>query len=124
MAEDRARSVIAEPVQTRSAIPGSGEARPRGVLRGLAAGIVLAALIAGCVVHQLIGPRLTGTCEGACTHYMACKPGAGHADGDRCRSECPQVFGDRDSLMGFESLSCADAVEYVDGTQEKIAKPR
>jgi hypothetical protein len=96
----------------------------RGVLGGLVLGIALAALIAGCVVHRLVGPRLTGTCSGACTHYVACKPGAGNAERDRCRAECPDVFGDRDSLMAFESLSCADAVEYVDGTQQqKIAKP-
>jgi hypothetical protein len=114
---------VPEPVL--EAVPGRGRAAGAGgVLRGLAAGIALAALIASCVVHQLMGPRLTGTCKGACEHYLACKPGAGNADRDRCWEECPEVFGDRDSLVGFESLSCADAVEYVDGTQKKIAKPR
>lgn len=97
--------------------------RPRGVWRGLVAGVVLA-LIASCVVHRLVGPRLTGTCEGACAHYVSCKPGAGAADRDRCQAECPDVFGDRDSLMGYESLECADAVEYVDGSQKRVAKPR
>ena len=95
----------------------------RGVLCGLVAGAALAAVLASCVVHRLVGPRLTGTCNGACTHYMACKPGGDDADRNRCRDECPDVFGDRDSLMAFESLSCADAVEYVDGTQKKVAKP-
>ena len=95
-----------------------------GVLRGLVAGLALAALLAGCVVHRLVGPRLTGTCDGACTHYAACKGGVGAAERDRCRVECPDVFGDRDSLMAYESLSCANAVEYVDGMQKKIAKPR
>jgi hypothetical protein len=105
----------------------SGAGRParfgRGAQRGLAVGIVLA-LIAGCVVHRLTGPRLTGTCEGACAHYVDCKPGAGQPARARCEAECPEVFGDRDSLMGFESLSCDDAVEYVDGAEQRVAKPR
>ncbi len=95
-----------------------------GVVRGLVGGIVLAALIASCVVRQLVGPRLTGTCEGACAHYMSCKRSSDVVERDRCRAECPEVFGDRDSLMAYESLSCADAVEYVDGAQSKVANPR
>jgi hypothetical protein len=95
-----------------------------GVVRGLVLGIVLAVLMASCVVRQLVGPRLTGTCEGACAHYLGCKRSSEPGDRERCRAECPDVFGDRESLMAFESLSCADAVEYVDGTQPQIAKPR
>ena len=95
-----------------------------GALRGLLLGLALAALIAGCVVKRLMGPRLTGTCEGACSHYVSCKTGAGGAERTRCKAECPDVFADRDSLMAFESLSCANAVEYVDGSKKKIAKPR
>lgn len=91
-------------------------------LRGLVAGLALAALIASCVVHRLVGPRLTGTCEGACSHYVGCK--SGKADRARCLSECPDVFADRDSLMAFESLSCPNAVEYVDGSQHQVANPR
>jgi hypothetical protein len=109
-----------------AAEPGRASSAPRGggVLRGLVAGLALAGVMAGCVVHRLVGPRLTGTCEGACTHYLACKGGAGKPEHARCRAECPDVFSDRDSLMAFESLSCANAVEYVDGMQRKIAKPR
>jgi hypothetical protein len=89
-------------------------------VRGLVFGIALAALMASCVVRQLIGgPRLTGTCEGACAHYVSCKGGPDKADPGRCRAECPDVFADRDSLMAFESLSCENAVEYVDGPQQK-----
>jgi hypothetical protein len=32
------------------------------------------------------------------------------------------VFDDPDSLMAFESLTCKDAVEYVDGTSSAIAR--
>ena len=95
-----------------------------GVVRGLVLGIALAALMASCVVRQLVGPRLTGTCEGACAHYLSCKRSSDRADRDRCRAECPEVFGDRESLMTFESLACVDAVEYVDGMQPQVANPR
>jgi hypothetical protein len=82
-------------------------------LLGLALG---AALPAGCIVRRVSGPDLTGTCDGACAHYVQCKPGHARVDGDRCLAECPGVFSDRDSLMTYESLACEDAVEYVDGS--------
>ena len=77
---------------------------------------------AGCIVKRLNSPRLTGTCGGACDHYVKCKPGHPKLDGDRCRAECPDVFSDPESLMMFESLSCKDAVEYVDGTDDGGSK--
>ena len=103
-----------------------GTGGPRAAIRGLVLGVAIAALIAGCVVHRVMGPRLTGTCEGACEHYLECKPGHPEADFRRCALECPDVFGDRDSLMGYESLACTDAVEYIDGRTPKAAgvKPR
>jgi len=93
-------------------------------VRGALLGLAIALLITGCVVHRLMGPRLTGTCEGACAHYTECKPG--HPDGDRmrCNVECPEVFSDRDSLMAFESLACSDAVEFVDGRAPRAAGVR
>jgi len=47
---------------------------------------------------------------------VTCKPGHPAADAARCTAECPDVMTDPDSLMMFESLSCQDAVEFVDGT--------
>ena len=80
-------------------------------------------LFTSCIVRNLVsGPKLTGTCGGACSHYIECKPGAIQEDRVRCESECPGVFSDRDSLMAYESLSCQNAVEYVDGTSPKSAK--
>ncbi|MBA3395488.1 MAG: hypothetical protein H0T89_22765 [Deltaproteobacteria bacterium] len=93
----------------------------KAALRGLALGVVIALLIASCVVHRLMGPRLTGTCSGACAHYAMCKAGNSASDRTRCTTECPDVFADRDSLMAYESLSCADAVEYIDGSPKKTA---
>ena len=108
----------------RDRVPGAGASGAgRSLVAGLAIGIAIAVLIAGCIVHRLVGIRLTGTCDGACSHYVACKAGAGTAERQRCRTECPDVFADRDSLMAYESLTCADAVEYVDGSQKRIANP-
>ena len=92
------------------------------MIRGAA--LVLASVLAtSCVVRNLVsGPRLTGTCSGACAHYVDCKAGARKEDRTRCETECPDVFSDRDSLMAYESLSCRDAVEYVDGTQPRSAR--
>lgn len=84
--------------------------------------LAAAAPLSGCtMVRHFSGPQLTGTCDGACAHYVQCKPGHSDADGRRCRAECPDVFSDRDSLMGYESLACDDAVEYVDGPAAKTA---
>lgn len=90
-------------------------------MRGLCAAAIIL-LFTSCIVKNLVtGPRLTGTCSGACDHYISCKPGHSDADRTRCESECPGVFSDRDSLMAFESLSCQNAVEYVDGTTPRAA---
>jgi hypothetical protein len=80
---------------------------------------VFGLLIAGCIIPHVGGPRLTGTCDGACAHYVACKDGHSDADRARCTTECPAVFADPDSLMGYESLKCRDAVEFVDGAHPK-----
>ncbi|HEY5923562.1 MAG TPA: hypothetical protein VIV11_17900 [Kofleriaceae bacterium] len=93
------------------------------MIRGLFAAAMMI-LMTSCIVKHLVGgPKLTGTCSGACAHYVECKPGQLEADRTRCEAECPGVFSDRDSLMAFESLSCKNAVEYVDGTQPKTANP-
>lgn len=83
--------------------------------------IAVGVVLPGCIVQRLTGPQLTGTCDGACAHYNQCKPGHSDSDHQRCIRECPDVFSDRDSLMGYESLSCEDAVEYVDGNGAKTA---
>ena len=94
----------------------------RSAARGLALGLVIALSLISCIVRRLSGPQLTGTCDGACAHYIQCKPGHGELDRTRCLSECPDVFSDRDSLMAYESLTCDDAVDYVDGSAAKAAQ--
>jgi hypothetical protein len=88
---------------------------------GITLGLMLSLAMVGCIVRRFTGPQLTGTCDGACNHYLQCKPGHGTVDRDRCVAECPDVFSDRDSLMGYESLGCEDAVEFVDGNAAKTA---
>jgi hypothetical protein len=93
-------------------------------MKSVLLGLVVGGMLTGCIVKNIVradGPRLTGTCEGACDHYVGCKPGHPAADSQRCLAECPGVFADSDSLMMFESLSCTDAVEFVDGSTKATA---
>jgi hypothetical protein len=97
-----------------------------GVLPGLLGGAALAiALVASAACRPprfLTGPRLSGTCEGACDHYFACKgDGPTEVAKTRCVADCHDVFSDEDSLRAYESLGCDDAVEYVDGARARAA---
>lgn len=92
--------------------------------KSIALALVIGTSLAGCIVKRLTTPRLTGTCDGACAHYVECKPGHSEDDRTRCTIECPDVFRDVDSLMGYESLSCKDAVEYIDGAPNQTAGTR
>ena len=94
------------------------------VIAAIVLGLVISLATIGCIVQRFTGPQLTGTCDGACAHYTQCKPGHGDADRMRCIAECPSVFSDRDSLMAYESLSCDNAVEYIDGKAAKTAVHR
>jgi hypothetical protein len=85
-------------------------------MRTVALALVAGVLIAGCLVRSASGRRLTGTCNGACDHYLACKQQSDPTARQKCLTECPQVFSDPQSLRMFENLSCRDAVEFVDGT--------
>lgn len=88
----------------------------RAVIGGLVAGLALAATLASCRMESAFRHRrLTGTCEGACDHYLACKRSRNADARAACVSECRDVFQDAESLRAFESLSCRDAVEYVEG---------
>lgn len=95
------------------------------MIRWLVISVLLVVVMGSCIVRNLGGgPRLTGTCDGACAHYVECKPA--HSDSDRstCKAECPQVFSDRDSLMAYESMTCKNAVEFVDGDGQRAATTR
>lgn len=92
-------------------------------MKTVVAALVIAAAVAGCITRNTRTRQLTGTCAGACAHYVECKPNHPEEDRQRCLAECPDVFRDEDSLMGFESLTCKDAVEYIDGPQQASTIP-
>lgn len=82
----------------------------------------LAAIWAGGCVNRSRGPvfgRPTGTCAGACDHYLWCKAQYGDEIDERsrqtCELECPEVFSGAESLAAFESLTCDDTVAFVEG---------
>ena len=89
----------------------------KGAVSGALVGVLLAAAIAGCRLRT--GRRTTGTCSGACDHYLACKRSDDQAARTRCQRECPEVFSDEESLREFEKLSCRDPVEFVEGTKPR-----
>lgn len=63
--------------------------------------------------------QLTGTCEGACEYYLACKQVAGDevkpAAQNACEVECSDVFASEEAILAFESLVCEDIVAFVEG---------
>jgi len=91
--------------------------------RGTIAGLIAALAITGCFLRAS-GRTLTGTCTGACDHYLSCKRSGDKAARGQCLTECSEVFSDERSLKEFEKLSCRDAVEYVDGTPTRVSERR
>lgn len=64
--------------------------------------------------------RLTGTCDGVCNYYAACKTARGKPVSDRttavCRSECKFVFSSPYTRLAYESLRCEDAITFIEGS--------
>ncbi len=88
------------------------------VLRYLLAGSLVAGLcaIVACAPRAyVVQQQLTGTCDGACDYYLACKRSADAPTRKACVQECSFIFSDDESLMAFESLECSDAVAFVEG---------
>lgn len=84
--------------------------------------LLAGALSAGLLTVVACAPRpyrverqLTGTCEGACDYYLACRRSSDDATRVACVKECSFIFSDDESLMAFESLECSDAVAFVEG---------
>jgi hypothetical protein len=95
---------------------------PRASWLGVVVGLAVAAVIAGCVKGGT-PRRITGTCGGACDYYLACKHNDDPAAREQCVLECREVFSDKRSLKAFESLTCKDAIEFVDGTRAAFDRP-
>lgn len=91
-------------------------------VHALVASLVMTFLALGGCVNRSRGPvfgRPTGTCAGACDHYLWCKAQYGDKVDERsrktCELECPEVFSGAESLAAFESLTCDDTVAFVEG---------
>jgi hypothetical protein len=93
-------------------------------LRELAVGfgaLVMAAALLSCVRYARMQTfTSTGTCAGACRHYLACKGDGSDASQKVCEEDCGEIFvddgePDRESLREFEGLDCEIAVAFVDG---------
>ncbi len=66
------------------------------------------------------GSGSSGSCSGACDHYLSCKGSNDKKAERKCLRECQAIFVDdgevdRESLKDFEDLQCEDAVAFVDG---------
>jgi len=83
--------------------------------------LLMAAALLSCVRYTRIsGFAATGSCEGACRHYLACKEDDSRVSQSACETDCREIFvdrgqPDRESLREFEGLDCASAVAFVDG---------
>ena len=84
---------------------------------------LIALLLASCAWRPggYTGPRdITGTCEGACRHYVRCKGESDPQVLTACVRECEEIFvedGEPDAVaLGmFEQLQCPDAIGFVEG---------
>lgn len=70
----------------------------------------------------------SGSCTGACDHYLDCKESDSEAERTQCLDECEQIFvykgePDRASLQDFEELDCKAAVAFVDGDAGSKSRP-
>jgi hypothetical protein len=57
--------------------------------------------------------RITGTCAGACEHYLSCKGDSRQRSYDACLRSCP--FAQGESAAAFEQLTCDAAIGFVEG---------
>jgi hypothetical protein len=78
------------------------------------------AVLSGCVAHGRSSVRqyaaeVTGSCEGACDHYLSCKSSESAAAHDACVTECEEIYEDPFTLAHFESLECVEAIQFVEG---------
>jgi hypothetical protein len=80
-------------------------------------GFLLLSVLAGCAKPRyVVYRRLTGTCEGACDYYLACKRSDDDTARQACVAECREIFATAETLKDFERLDCEDAIAFVEGS--------
>lgn len=81
---------------------------------------LLLAFAAGCLHYGSTSHphvQTTGTCPGACEHYLKCKGATDdHSAYAICVAECRDIYEDNAyTLASYERLACEDAVAFVEG---------
>ena len=56
----------------------------------------------------------TGTCDGACAHYLKCKSADNPENRNACLPECAKRSLSADELRQFEQTDCAAAIAQVE----------
>lgn len=90
-------------------------------VRRFALPLALTALVAGFMLscsrpNMIQRPRITGTCEGVCRHYLACKDDMSAPKMKVCVAECEEVFTGTTARQAYQGLSCEDAIGFVEGS--------
>lgn len=58
----------------------------------------------------------SGTCQGACAHYLGCKGVSDAASVQTCTTSCDAQGYAATDLADFERTDCATAIQFVEGT--------
>lgn len=70
---------------------------------------------------QPVRTAVTGTCEGSCAHYLACKNVSDAAYKTECVKGCVALKRPAQDLAQFESMDCATAIATVEKPQKQQA---
>jgi hypothetical protein len=77
---------------------------------------------AACVKRQTQGSsQVSGTCEGACQHYVSCKRSDDPRVLRECVRDCATIYTDdngvedSETLGLFERLDCEETISFVEG---------
>lgn len=96
-----------------------------GRITSLAIVLAIAFFATACVKRQTrASAPITGSCEGACEHYVSCKRSDDPALLRKCVRECKTFYADdsgvedAETLGLFERLDCDEAVSFVEGAGE------
>jgi hypothetical protein len=87
-------------------------------VRRLSIALLLVVFSTSCIryVGRRQRPKPTGTCPGACSHYVQCKGTRDHRTYDSCVQECREIYDDSpQALASYERLACEDAVAFIEG---------
>lgn len=73
-------------------------------------------LLASCPRPRTSGaPKVTGTCQGACEYYQACRRSDDSDVYQACVSECTDFFNGAQALSELERLDCEELVAFIEG---------